>query len=233
MTSSNNRLEKLLIEGGGFPAFWYSFGYGKQMMRQITPTFIAGYSAGSLVAVLLLLPDCNTHQIMELFYNTAGCCNICALEPLIRSTMSTSLPNNIHEIANGKLGIILCETNNNRKCKMVIHWESKEEVIDCLVASCYIPLLMNGCNTSDERYKCRDAIFSRDLRDFTKEFDFIIRKGRPNNGVLHFIENIISIPPGEAIDLVYHGELACAYDVNIVKETTNKYPHITENQLFI
>jgi hypothetical protein len=53
MTTSNNRIEKLLIEGVGFPEFWYSFGYGKQMLRQIMPKFIAGYSAGSLVAVLL------------------------------------------------------------------------------------------------------------------------------------------------------------------------------------
>ena len=138
MTGSKITIEKLLIEGGGFPAFWYSFGYGKQMLRQITPKFIAGYSAGSLVAVLLLLPDTNTHGIMELFYSTSRCCNICALESLIRTTMSACLPNNIHDIANGKLGVILCATNNNHKCKMVIHWESKEELIDCLVACSYL-----------------------------------------------------------------------------------------------
>ena len=233
MTSPKISIEKLLIEGGGFPAFWYSFGYGKQMLRQITPKFIAGYSAGSLVAVLLLVPDTNTHGIMELFYSTSRCCNICALEPLIRSTMSACLPNNIHDIASGKLGVILCATNNNHKCKMVIHWESKEELIDCLVASCYIPFLMNGCNTSDERYGCRDAIFSRDLVDFAKEFDYIIRKEQPNNSILHFIENVISIAPGEAVDLVYHGELACAYDVNDDTETTKVQSDITENQLFI
>jgi hypothetical protein len=224
MTGSKITIEKLLIEGGGFPAFWYSFGYGKQMLRQITPKFIAGYSAGS---------DTNTHGIMELFYSTSRCCNICALESLIRTTMSACLPNNIHDIANGKLGVILCATNNNHKCKMVIHWESKEELIDCLVASCYIPFMMNGCNTSDERYGCRDAIFSRDLDHFTKEFDYIIRKEQPNNGALHFIENIISIAPGEAVDLVYHGELACAYDVDVVTETTNILSDTTEKQLIV
>tara|TARA_B110000259_G_C13968349_1_gene383655 strand:+ start:577 stop:1251 length:675 start_codon:yes stop_codon:yes gene_type:complete len=218
MTTSNNRIEKLLIEGGGFPAFWYSFGYGKQMMRQITPKFIAGYSAGSLVAVLLLLPNSNTHGIMELFYNTARCCNLCALEPLIRSTMTECLPTNIHEIASGKLGIILCAANNDRQCKMVINWDSKEELIDCLVASCYIPFLMDGCRTDDKQYRCCDAIFSRDLHEFTKEFDYVIKKGGQNNGIIHFIENIISVPPGEAVDLVYHGELACAYDCNIVSD---------------
>ena len=145
MTDLKRSIEKLLIEGGGFPAFWYSFGYGKQMLRQITPKFIAGYSAGSLVAVLLLLPDTNTHGIMELFYSTSRCCNICALESLIRTTMSACLPNNIHDIANGKLGVILCATNNNHKCKMVIHWESKEELIDYVA-----PMLEELCAGDDD-----------------------------------------------------------------------------------
>jgi hypothetical protein len=92
---------------------------------------------------------------------------------------------------------------------------------------------MNGCNTSDERYGCRDAIFSRDLDDFTKEFDYIIRKEQPNNGVLHFIENIISIAPGEAIDLVNDGVLACAYDVIVDTETTNVQSDTTEKPLII
>ena len=215
MTDSKNQVDKLLIEGGGFPAFWYSFGYSKQFMRKITPRLIAGYSAGSLVAVLMLLSDVTTHSIMELFYETSQCCNICLLEPLIRNTMEIILPDDIHKIANGKLGIVLSATNNNNKCKMVIHWESKEELIDCLVASCYIPFLMNGCNTSDSRYQCRDAIFSSDLKDFTSNFDYIIKQNAANDGILHFIENVISVPPLEALDLVYRGELDCAYDITV------------------
>ena len=225
MSGPKNRVDKLLIEGGGFPAFWYSFGYGKQFMRQITPKFIAGYSAGSLVAVLLLVPDSNTHNIMELFYRSARCCNLCLLETLIRTTMTECLPPNIHEIANGKLGIVLCASKNYNKCKMVIHWENKEELIDCIVASCYIPFLMDGCNSNDKRYQCRDAIFSSDLNEFTKNFDYIIRRENQNNGIFNFIENIITIPPGEAIDLVYHGELACACDVKLDREILYEKQH--------
>ena len=218
MSDSKNQVDKLLIEGGGFPAFWYSFGYSKQFLRKITPRFIAGYSAGSLVAVLMLLSDIRNHIIMELFYETSRCCNICLLEPLIRNTMEIILPRDIHKIANGRLGIVLSATNNNNKCKMVIHWESKEELIDCLIASCYIPFLMNGCNTSDSRYQCRDAIFSSDLKEFTSNFDYIIKRNAPNYGIFNFIENIISVSPFEALDLVYHGELACAYEINVESE---------------
>ena len=53
----------LLIEGGGFPAFWYCLGYGKQYIKVNKPKFIAGYSAGSIVAVLLLFPDLNILNI--------------------------------------------------------------------------------------------------------------------------------------------------------------------------
>ena len=218
MSGSVNKVDKLLIEGGGFPAFWYSFGYSKQFFRKITPRFVAGYSAGSLVAVLMLISDVTTHNIMELFYQTSSCCNICFLEPLIRNTMDIFLPRDIHEIANGRLGIVLSAANNNNKCKMVIHWESKKELIDCLVASCYIPFLMNGCNTCDSRYQCRDAIFSSDLKEFTRKFDYIIQRNAPNDGIFHFIENVISVPPLEALDLVYHGELACAYDITVESE---------------
>ena len=218
MSGSVNNVDKLLIEGGGFPAFWYSFGYSKQFFRKITPRFVAGYSAGSLVAVLMLISDVTTHSIMELFYQTSSCCNICFLEPLIRNTMDIFLPRDIHQIANGRLGIVLSATNNNNKCKMVIHWESKEELIDCLVASCYIPFLMNGCNTSDSRYQCRDAIFSSDLKEFTSKFDYIIKRNAPNDGIFHFIENVISVPPLEALEFVYDGELTCAYEINVESE---------------
>ena len=34
-----------------------------------------------------------------------------------------------YEIQNNKLGIILCDPNNDNKCKLVTQWTSKEELI--------------------------------------------------------------------------------------------------------
>ena len=44
----------IVFEGGGFPAFWYGLGYGMKFLENEKPTFLAGYSAGALVAALLL-----------------------------------------------------------------------------------------------------------------------------------------------------------------------------------
>ena len=195
----------LLIEGGGFPAFWYCLGYGKQYIKQNKPKFIAGYSAGSIVAVLLL-SDLNILDIIETYINYINCCNICSLEYCIRNMMNDILPENTYKLANGRIGIILCEPRNNNKCKMVINWNNNEELIDCLIASCYNPCIMNGfCSHTDNKYNCRDAIYSSDLQTFVDNFQMIITKPREHRGFIDFINNFFPLSAENAIKLFAQG----------------------------
>ena len=204
----NENDNKLLIEGGGFPAFWYCYGNGKQMMNYYEPSLIAGYSAGSIVAILLLIPEINIFQLLETYANCIKCCELYSLEYIVRTMMQDILPNNAYQIANGKLGIILCEPENNNKCKMIIHWNSNIELIDCLVASCYNPCITNGLfNYVDSKYNCRDAIYSSNLNEFYKNFKSIIYKPRDHNNLLYAINNIIPVSCEKALLLYEQGTI--------------------------
>jgi hypothetical protein len=196
----------LLIEGGGFPAFWYCLGYGKQYIKQNKPKLIAGYSSGSIVAVLLLFPELNILDILETYVSYIHCCNIFSLEYCVRNMMNDILPEDAYKLANGKIGIILCEPHNYNKCKMVIHWNNNEELIDCLVASCYNPCIMNGiCSHTDNKYNCRDAIYSCDLQTFINNFQVVIAKPRMYRGILDFINNFFPLSAENAIILFEQG----------------------------
>lgn len=196
----------LLIEGGGFPAFWYCLGYGKQYIKVNNPKLIAGYSSGSIVAVLLLFPELTMFNILEIYINYIYCCNIFSLEYCIRNMMNDILPEDTYKLANGRIGILLCEPRNDNKCKMVIHWNNNEELIDCLVASCYNPCIMNGfCSHTDNKYNCRDAIYSCDLQTFIGNFQVVIAKPRTYRGILHFINNFFPLSAENAIHLFEQG----------------------------
>tara|TARA_B100001769_G_scaffold195119_1_gene155557 strand:+ start:45389 stop:46069 length:681 start_codon:yes stop_codon:yes gene_type:complete len=200
-----NQQNHILIEGGGYPAFWYCLGYCKQYIKSTTPKFIAGYSAGSIVAVLLLLPDITLIDILEIYVNNITCCIFCSLESNIRKMMNI-LPNNTYKLANTKIGIILCEPRNNNKCKMVINWNSNEELIDCLVASCYNPCITNGIfSTVDNKYNCRDAIYSSNLQEFINNFNYTISKPTNELFISRFINNFIPLSSEKSLILYNNG----------------------------
>ena len=205
-TSTDESPVDVLIEGGGFPAFWYCLGYGRQYISNKKPKLIAGYSAGSIVALLLLFPNINLLDIIETYANYINCCNIFSLEYSIRNMLEIILPEYAYKTANGKLGIILCEPRNNNKCKMVIQWNNNKELIDCLVASCYNPCITNGIfSCVDSNYRCRDAIYSSDLTNFIDNFEKVIAKPREHNGIIHFINNFFPLSVQNAMHLFERG----------------------------
>lgn len=205
-TSTHESPVDVLIEGGGFPAFWYCLGYGRQYISNKKPKLIAGYSSGSIVALLLLFPNINLLDIIETYTNFINCCSLCSLESSIRNMVSVILPDYAYKTANGKLGIILCEPRNSNKCKLVIQWNNNKELIDCLVASCYNPCITNGLfSYVDSNYRCRDAFYSSDLPDFISNFEKVITKPTQHNGIIHFINNFIPLSIENAMRLFERG----------------------------
>lgn len=182
---------KIVFEGGGFPAFWYGLGYGSELLQYESPTFLAGYSAGALVAAVLCCCNRDVESIVQIYTNLSLAGRFWGMERLIETMMETILPQNAHEKANKKLGIILCDPNNNSKCKLITRWDCRSDLIKCLISSCYIPCLMGCTRCSDELYQCRDPIFSYDLRSYLTNFDIIIGfPGPANFDIVRFCENM-------------------------------------------
>lgn len=194
---------KILIEGGGFPAFWYNYGYGYKLLKHIknknidlTPTMFVGYSAGALVSTILVFDKIEMDNIIKLtneILNDYSNRNIGFgfLGRLIRYMFNNILPEDAHIISKNKLGIILCDPKNDNKCKLVTNWNSKDDLINCLISSCYIPFFTGCGRLTDEYYYCRDAIFSSNLESLRADYNLIIKK--PEEDIRIFLLKIPNI----------------------------------------
>ncbi len=173
---------KILIEGGGFPAFWYNYGYAYKLLHKKKKKFmLVGYSAGALVSTILIFDEIKLDDIIEITNNilivySNRNLRFGFLGRIIRSMFKKLLPEDANIRANNKMGIILCDPNNDNKCKLVTQWNSKEELIQCLISSCYIPFFTGCGRLTDEYYNCRDAIFSCNLESLKTDYDIIIKK---------------------------------------------------------
>ncbi len=213
---------KVVFEGGGFPAFWYGLGYGLELLENETPTMFAGYSAGSLVAAVLCCCSLDVDSIIQMYTKLPFGSRFWGMERFIETVMDMILPPNAHEEANKKLGIILCDPNNDSKCKLVRHWECRAELIKCLIASCYIPCLMGCSRCSDELYQCRDPIFSNDLRTYLLNFEVVVGYPVPENfNILRFCENMNITSRDRSLMLFEWGALSYAQQHIHIDESTN------------
>jgi hypothetical protein len=199
---------RLVFEGGGIPAFWYGLGYGMTFLKNETPTFMAGYSAGALVATLLTCSNVTIETIVDLYKNMPLGTRFGGMANFVTTTMEKALPEDAHVYANDYVGVILCDPNNNSKCRMVSKWDSRDDLIRCLVASCYIPCLAGCMRLSDETYDCRDAVFSTDLETFISDFDQIVGRSIPNkSGFLCFCENVAVVSHDSTFIFMEEGEI--------------------------
>lgn len=57
---------------------------------------------------------------------------------IFRTKMTDALPENIHELVSGRLVVSITEANT-MKNRLVDTFQSKEELIDCLICSCFLP----------------------------------------------------------------------------------------------
>lgn len=210
---------KVIFEGGGFPAFWYGIGYGSKLIKEINPCIVAGYSAGALVASLLVCSDFTIEHLLEV-YNDASTFNKCGgISRFVTLMMDNLLPKDAHYKATNKLAIIVCDPNNNSKCKIISKWESRDDLIKCLVASCYIPCMMECLRITDERYQCRDAIFSNNLPDVLDCFHMVVSY-RPYMGfdLCRMCANLNATSYDNTMSLVLEGTRECEILIN----NTNK-----------
>ncbi|XP_021039464.1 1-acylglycerol-3-phosphate O-acyltransferase PNPLA3 isoform X1 [Mus caroli] len=106
-----------------------------------------GCSAGALHAVTFVcsLPLGRIMEILMDLVRKARSRNISTLHPFfninkcIRDGLQESLPDNVHQVISGKVYISLTRVSDGENV-LVSEFHSKDEVVDALVCSCFIPL---------------------------------------------------------------------------------------------
>lgn len=135
-----------LIKGGGFASMWYNLGFLKRMNVDPMDTFYC-YSAGTISMVLHLsgLPVDDILDVCEKIDNRVK------FNVMLTELFQICLPEDIHVRLNlGNYIFVLGKRwfQSEEKTK----WTSKEDVIDSVLKSCYIPFLSGSSIFYKDQY---------------------------------------------------------------------------------
>eukprot|EP01040_Poterioochromonas_malhamensis_P005543 gene5543-5959_t len=140
---------------------------------------LSGASGGALAAVFSAMPqDLIQQQKFTPLESTLYVAQQCrelgtrgTLGTALNTVLQQSLPDNAHEILNKRTAecrVAYTEvTFGGMKPQLVSQFNSKEDLIDCLRASCNIPFYLNGTFTVPVRgSKAIDGVFATDFSRF-------------------------------------------------------------------
>lgn len=168
------------------------------------PSSVLGYSAGALAAVFLPFPEISQTQIIQVASQLVNDCHIGHLDKIIRRMLTLLLPSDAHIRAqSSSIQILLCSPWKSFRGQIESKWESTQQLIDCVVASCFIPGIVSF-GLYDPVYHCIDGIFSLDMFHLSQAYDTI---PIPYFG---FWAQFHVITEKEALDLGLAGKEACA-----------------------
>ncbi|ESO82152.1 hypothetical protein LOTGIDRAFT_135250 [Lottia gigantea] len=134
-----------------------------------------GASAGSLVAATLLIDQQKIDDCTSFTFNLAKSIRskpFGALTPRysllkpVQNFLESSLPNDAHEIATGRLFLSLTNTQT-KKNEIMSEFESREELIQALIASSYIPVYAGTKPPSIRGKKYMDGGITNNLLHFS------------------------------------------------------------------
>uniref|UniRef100_A0A0K0ESS7 triacylglycerol lipase n=1 Tax=Strongyloides stercoralis TaxID=6248 RepID=A0A0K0ESS7_STRER len=118
----------------------------KEYAPQLAKNKVCGASAGSIAATFLLCDICiskATSNILQVV-TQARSRALGALHPsfnllkLVRDGLELALPDNAHELCSGKLFISLTRVKDHKNV-IVSQYDTKEELIQAIICSCFIP----------------------------------------------------------------------------------------------
>uniref|UniRef100_A0A8C7ECX3 Patatin like phospholipase domain containing 1 n=1 Tax=Nothoprocta perdicaria TaxID=30464 RepID=A0A8C7ECX3_NOTPE len=142
----------LSFSGSGFLVL-YQVGV-VQSLLELAPELLRsackvyGSSAGSLIAAAVVCGTNLGKRIIEYFFESAREVRKTILGPLspkcsllrnIRSLLQRTLPENSHQVASGRLHISLTRVVDGQNV-MVSEFNSKEDLIQALLCSCFLPI---------------------------------------------------------------------------------------------
>lgn len=208
--SGSSEPRTLMFAGGGFPAFWYNLGQAMATRSATSePDAIRteGWSAGAMVATLFhFLPELSVCRVL----GAAALARKTAFPPhmgeAVRSLMNNLLPEDATSRVNGRLGIVVCRRGRG---EIIDHWESKDELVNCIVASVYVPGIA-GLSLSDPVYGSVDGGLSTNLGALSEGKEHVDppRRAAGIRGLLQLLLSFWPLTPREALGLYEKGMAA-------------------------
>lgn len=149
----------LFIDGGGFCSFWYCLG----AITKVPKTFerVESVSSGAIVATLFVCMD--TIDALHILKVALKSKRSFTIAQSIYALMDDLLPPDAHNRANNRLGIVL--GNLKLQKHTVSHWDTREQLIHCIVASTHIPFITNF-SLLHPVYSCIDGGFLVDKAEY-------------------------------------------------------------------
>lgn len=175
----------LFIDGGGFCSFYYCLGALKNKRFE----YIECVSSGAIAASLFVCMDkINLIHILKVCMKSNGF--FCGTDTVVYKILDTLLPIDAHHKANKKIGILIYDPFAFRT-RVVSHWETREKLIQCVVASTHIPFVTSWYFVNPV-YKCIDGGFLLDTSKY---------KRRIASPYYSIFEQFAPISPRRAIEL--------------------------------
>jgi hypothetical protein len=113
----------------------------------------SGVSAGAIAAVVMAC-GINTEWVMKLFMDVVEVAttrtsmpfsNILAMStivfPMLRKLIWRILPSDAYVICSGKVALVMTAASFQGKEVVVKHYDSNEMLVECMMASCHIPMI--------------------------------------------------------------------------------------------
>ncbi|GAB1605550.1 patatin-like phospholipase domain-containing protein 4 isoform X1 [Argonauta hians] len=146
--------------------------HGSQLLSKVNR--IAGCSAGSLIGAVLstdekLIPSC-----VKYAYDLADEARSqplgaftpkYSLSKSLEKFLNENLPHNAHEMASGRLFVSVTNVESRRN-ETFSHYSDREELVQSLLASCYIPLYSGGSPPVIRGKKYIDGGWTNNLLSF-------------------------------------------------------------------
>lgn len=186
----------LLCKGAGFCGFWYSLGMASVLENKMDK--IIGYSSGAIVAALVCSLQSSlcfdTIMLRALETKQQVGVKIGKFHRIIEHFLDMLLPEDAHIRCSGKCSIILCDPTKLFYSKIINSWDSRKDLINCIVASTYIPFLV-GNNIVDPNYSCIDGASCIDLKSISNN----VLSTHNNNFTNNISEIYFPISAGKAL----------------------------------
>jgi len=194
-------LRTLVLSGGGFHAFWYNLGVSSLLEKNNMPV-LEGWSSGAIACVVgFFLSEIGQTKVLQVALETKDEIKIKlfgTLRTVTYNFLNKLLPDDAHIRLSGKIGIYL--TNTTLHGFIVTHWNTRSELISCVIASTFVPGITDFA-FHDKHYNCIDGGFARNLKSLCRD-KFVVRytDNTPDD-----VQQFIPISPIKAMQLFMLG----------------------------